>query len=103
MVEIIAFCGLDCVKCPAYIATKANDEEGLRETAKLWSEQLGIDITAEGCVCDGCQPLPSGRHGGYCGDCPMRSCAMERGYGRCEECPDYRCDLLVRFYGETEK
>lgn len=38
MKTMIAFCGLDCEKCDAYIATK-NDDQALREkTAKLWAE-----------------------------------------------------------------
>lgn len=38
MKERIGFCGLDCEKCDAYIAT-VNDDQALREkTAKLWAE-----------------------------------------------------------------
>lgn len=35
---MIAYCGLDCEKCDAYIAT-INDDQHLREkTAKLWAK-----------------------------------------------------------------
>ena len=38
MRDMIAYCGLDCEKCDAYLAT-INDDQALREkTAKLWSE-----------------------------------------------------------------
>ena len=38
MRKMIAYCGLDCEKCDAYLAT-INDDQNLREkTAKLWSE-----------------------------------------------------------------
>ena len=38
MREMIGYCGLDCEKCDAYIAT-VNDDQALREkTAKLWAE-----------------------------------------------------------------
>ena len=38
MKKMIAYCGLDCEKCDAYIAT-INDDQKLREkTAKLWAE-----------------------------------------------------------------
>ena len=41
MNERIGFCGLDCEKCDAYIAT-VNDDQALREkTAKLWAELNG--------------------------------------------------------------
>ena len=35
---MIAYCGLDCKKCDAYLAT-IHDDQALREkTAKLWAE-----------------------------------------------------------------
>lgn len=38
MKDMIGYCGLDCEKCDAYIAT-VNDDQALREkTAKLWAE-----------------------------------------------------------------
>ena len=38
MREMIAYCGLDCEKCGAYLAT-IHDDQALREkTAKLWAE-----------------------------------------------------------------
>ena len=38
MRNMIAYCGLDCEKCDAYLAT-INDDQALREkTAKLWAE-----------------------------------------------------------------
>lgn len=41
MNERIGFCGLDCEKSDAYIAT-VNDDQALREkTAKLWAELNG--------------------------------------------------------------
>ena len=38
MKDMIGYCGLDCKKCDAYLAT-VNDDQALREkTAKLWAE-----------------------------------------------------------------
>lgn len=38
MKNMIGYCGLDCEKCDAYLAT-INDDQALREkTAKLWAE-----------------------------------------------------------------
>ena len=40
MRQLIAYCGLDCEKCEAYIAT-LNDDDGLRKkVAKEWSSGL---------------------------------------------------------------
>jgi len=37
MSSIIAFCGLDCSQCEAYIVTQADDEEGKIKLAEKWS------------------------------------------------------------------
>jgi hypothetical protein len=97
VVENIAFCGLDCTTCPAYIATQNNDQDGLRETAEAWSKQLGLDIKPGDCVCDGCQPFEGSRPGGYCSQCPMRACAIKKSYPNCAYCPDYICPNLAEF------
>lgn len=47
MKKMIAYCGLDCEKCDAYIAT-INDDQKLREkTAKLWAELNNAPILPE--------------------------------------------------------
>ena len=38
MNKMIAYCGLNCEKCDAYIATINNDQELRKKTAKLWAE-----------------------------------------------------------------
>ena len=47
MKNMIAYCGLDCEKCDAYLAT-INDDQVLREkTAKLWAELNNAPILPE--------------------------------------------------------
>ena len=64
MRDMIAYCGLDCEKCDAYLAT-INDDQALREkTAKLWSELNHAPILPEHINCQGCRvkigiPAPS--------------------------------------------
>lgn len=38
MKNMIAYCGLDCEKCDAYLATIHNDQALRAKTAKLWAE-----------------------------------------------------------------
>lgn len=55
MKEMIGYCGLDCEKCDAYIAT-INDDQALREkTAKLWAELNKAPILPEHINCEGCR------------------------------------------------
>ena len=60
MKNMIGYCGLDCEKCDAYLAT-INDDQALREkTAKLFCEQM----------------------------CKIRKCALEKGVSTCGGCPE---------------
>jgi len=93
----IAFCGLDCEECPAYLATQNDDHESLKKTAETWSRQLGLDIKPEDCICDGCHPYEGSRIGGYCSECPMRACGSKKSYPNCAYCPDYPCANLSKF------
>jgi hypothetical protein len=98
MDKMIAYCGLDCTQCPAYIATQADDWEALERTAAMWREQFNEPrITAESVVCDGCKG--GGRLSGYCGMCEILACAKERGLETCAPCADYDgCGKLATFH-----
>ena len=55
MRKMIAYCGLDCEKCDAYLAT-LHDDQALREkTAALWTRLNGVPITPEMINCQGCR------------------------------------------------
>jgi hypothetical protein len=75
MKTMIAYCGLDCEKCDAYLAT-IHDDRALREkTAKLWSELNQITILPEQIDCEGCRA--DGRKTVYCDRlCQIRRCAI---------------------------
>lgn len=85
MNKMIAYCGLDCSKCDAYLATITNDDNLRKKTAKLWSELNGIIITpdqinCEGCRCDGVKTM-------FCDKlCEIRKCAMANKFETCGRC-----------------
>lgn len=87
MKDMIAFCGLDCEKCDAYLAT-VNDDQALRErTAKLWAELNNAPILPEHINCEGCRA--DGRKTVYCDSlCPIRQCALKKGAATCGDCPE---------------
>ena len=98
MNKIIAYCGLVCTDCPAYIATLADDREALEKVAAQWREEYSSpNITAESVICDGC--LNDGRKCSHCFECDIRACAMGRGVVNCGRCPDYVCEQLEGFFG----
>ena len=52
--KMIAYCGVVCNDCPAYIATQANDEKMAKKTAEEWSKAYNADIKVDDVWCDGC-------------------------------------------------
>jgi len=94
--RMIAYCGLVCSECPAYVATQADDSEALQRVAAEWGKETNTPLTAADCLCDGCLS-DSDRLFGYCSKCKMRACAMERGMVTCAHCDDYGCEKITGF------
>ena len=102
MEKIIAYCGLLCSECPAYIATQADDSAALERVAAQWREQFNSpDITAESVICDGCLASADARLAGYCSMCEIRACGVARGVENCAHCSNYACDRLESFFGHA--
>ena len=97
MNEMIAFCGLDCHQCGAFLATRDDDNEKRREVADLWSREYGADIKAQDIHCEGCLTV-SGIVFGHCDVCEIRKCGQAKGVTNCAYCRDYVCSTLVEFF-----
>ncbi len=96
MDNMIAYCGIDCAKCPAYVAKKTNDNELRQKTAVEWSKMFGAEFKAEQINCDGCSI--AGQHIVYCDQmCEIRKCAREKQVSTCAVCGDYGCEKLESF------
>ncbi len=52
---MIAFCGLICHECGAFLATKENDDQKRATVAQEWSKLFKVEIKPEDINCDGCQ------------------------------------------------
>ncbi|GAB4442806.1 MAG: hypothetical protein Kow00120_11850 [Anaerolineae bacterium] len=99
--KLIAYCGLVCSECPAFIATQKDDMAALAQLAETWSQEYGAPFTAAACICDGCPG--DGRKVGYCDECGVRACAVARGVVNCAHCPDYGCETLNGFLAHAEQ
>lgn len=93
---MIAFCGLTCTECPAYIATQKDDDNEREKVAKMWSQEFNSDIRLEDINCDGCLQ-DEGLLFNYCRECPIRKCGKEKGVLNCAYCDDYACEELNKF------
>lgn len=99
MDKIIAYCGLVCSGCPAYVATQADDRAELERVVAQWRQEFNApDMTVESIMCDGCL-TDEGRKCGHCSQCEMRACAMGRGLADCAHCDEYACERLQGFFG----
>lgn len=99
----IAYCGLNCEKCDAYLATVHNDS-GLREkTAQLWSELNGVPITADMINCTGCRM--DGLKTPFCESlCQIRQCAMAKRFETCADCADLNtCEKAAAILAGSEE
>ncbi len=87
MKKMIAYCGLDCGKCDALLATVNNDDALREKTARLWTQLNGTDITPDMINCEGCKA--DGVKTPFCESiCGIRRCASERQVDTCGDCPE---------------
>jgi len=93
---MIAYCGLTCTECPAYLATQANTVERLKDIALSWSSEYGMKLDPDDVWCDGCPR--DGRKFSHCNDCAIRACARNKGLDTCAACEEYACDQLIGFF-----
>ena len=78
MRDMIAYCGLNCEKCDAYLATLNNDQALREKNARLWAELNQSPILPEHINCEGCRV--AGVKNVYCESlCSIRQCASEKG------------------------
>ena len=97
MDEIIAFCGLQCHECGAFLATRDDDDEKRAEVAQLWSKEFKTEFKPEDINCEGC--LSEGENiFSYAKTCEIRKCGKEKGVVNCAYCSDYSCEKLDKFF-----
>ncbi len=96
MKELIAYCGLDCEKCDAYIATATDDQELREKTATLWTKLNNTPIDPEDINCEGCRA--DGEKAVFCDSlCAIRQCARGKGMNTCGDCPELeRCPTVAK-------
>jgi hypothetical protein len=101
MKKLIAYCGLDCEKCDARIATIHNDGPLREKTARLWSEMNHAPITAEMINCMGCRA--DGVKTPYCDSmCEIRKCALKKGFDTCGDCSNLEsCETVGVILGNN--
>lgn len=100
---LIAYCGLNCEECEAYIATINKDDELREKVAKEWSILNEVTITKEMINCDGCRA--NGKKFPFCDTmCPIRICGKEKAVETCGDCERLKtCEKLKMVTDHNEK
>ncbi len=101
MREMIGYCGLDCEKCDAYLATINNDQALREKTAKLWAELNNAPILPEHINCEGCRVDVVKTV--YCDSlCAIRKCARKKGVTTCGDCSELEnCQTVEMILSEN--
>ena len=74
---MIAYCGLNCSKCEAYLATQENDDGKREKTAHAWSKLYQAEIKPAQINCTGC--TSDGIKFFHCDRCDIRQCCFTKG------------------------
>ena len=100
MDKMIAYCGLDCAQCGAYLATQANDRAAMQRVADEWRVAHNwTDVTVEDVVCNGCHA--EGRRCSHCADCDIRACGVEHAVETCADCAEFEDCARIAGFMET--
>jgi len=97
MEKMIAYCGLVCTDCGAFIATQKNDDKMRAEIAADWTTKYNHQFKPEDINCDGCLPKTV-KVIGHLNMCQIRKCGQAKGVVNCGLCPDYSCDKTDEFF-----
>lgn len=93
--KIIAYCGLLCNKCEAYIATKEKNDVKKEALAQEWSSD-DYKLKKEDINCYGCTKDNSGPIFKFCEECEIRKCGIEKDIDNCGICDKYPCNMLEK-------
>lgn len=101
------YCGMDCSKCPVYLATINNNDDSKKEIAEEWSktykEFLEKDMKSEDIHCLGCKIKNQHLFIG-CQICDIRKCCSVKGLESCRECVNFdTCEIIQGFLSFHEK
>jgi len=100
MEKMIAYCGLDCLECGAYKATKNNDQALREKTALEWTKAYNFTFTPEMINCTSCKG--DGAKVGHCLVCEIRKCASGKAVKNCGVCGEYKtCKTINDFIAKV--
>ena len=100
MEKIIACCGIICSECPAFLATRKDNDNERKRVAEMWADRIIISdkimpVKWQDINCDGCH-ADNGRIFIYCRPCEIRKCCQEKNLINCAYCTNYPCEKIEK-------
>ncbi len=99
MCKSSSYCGVNCSKCPIFIATKENSDILKSELAIKWGEMYNKEFTLSDIHCEGCK---SEHRFVMCSQCNIEVCNTTKDNDSCYDCSEYQC-IRIRRFEETLK
>lgn len=98
--ENISFCGINCEKCPVYVATIDGSLEKKQVVSREWGELYDRTFSVDEMICYGCK---SDIRFFLCSKCDIESCNRDKGIGACRSCATYPCERIKAFNDYLDK
>jgi len=90
-----SYCGVNCEKCKAYIATKTNNDILRTEVANEWGLLYNREFKNEDIVCEGCKSETLFM---LCAKCDIPVCNKKHGITNCFDCEHFPCERIQQFF-----
>ena len=98
--QMIAYCGIDCAKCPAYSFPRLGEKLHMKGLFQSMLKSRMKPKPEGYVICDGCTAIDA-RCVQHCLTCSVRCCAMETGVAHCAHCDKFPCDRLQGIWKVT--
>jgi len=89
-----SYCGINCEKCPVFIATITDSESMKSDVAEEWGRLYKRKFAFEEMTCYGCK---SEIRFGLCSSCDIEKCNVSKGNENCRSCKEYPCNRISKF------
>jgi len=98
----LAYCCLNCYECELFIATRDNNEQLKAKVVQKWNIKKDENFNLQDFGCLGCN---SEKLAFFCTNCPVKKCAIQKGFQLCAQCDELdSCDKeLWKNYPEIKE
>ena len=95
-----SYCGVNCEKCNVYIATLTSNDALKEKVIEEWGALYKRNFEKEDIVCMGCK---SDTRFMLCSLCDIGTCNNKHNVTNCEDCVDFLCQRIQRFFDFHKK